>query len=63
MKFLAHLQQAYEERNQLETSSERQQVLEEEIQQLQQQYDETAGRLTELRSKPLLFWKKRSWLN
>jgi len=50
-EILAHLQQAYEERNQLETSSERQQVLEEEIQQLQQQYDETAGRLTELRSE------------
>lgn len=50
-EILAHLQQAYEERNQLEMSSERQQVLEEEIQQLQQQYDETAGRLTELRSE------------
>jgi len=58
-EILAHLQQAYEERNQLEMSSERQQVLEEEIQRLQQQYDETAGRLTKLRSETAAVLEKQ----
>jgi len=50
-EILAYLQQAYEEKDQLEFSSERQQVLIQECAKWQERYQETAARLTELRQE------------
>lgn len=57
-QILGHLQQAYEERERLEMSSERQQALEEEIQLVQKQYHETAAHLTKLRTETAAILQK-----
>lgn len=55
---LLHLQQAYQEKDQLAMSSERQQVIEEELLQLQKQYDESASHLTALRTETAALLEK-----
>lgn len=58
-EILAYLQQAYEEKDQLEFSSERQQALAEQLEKWQALYNESAARLTEMRQQTAAVLEKQ----